>query len=117
MELIYITFSKISDKLIKASLSVFNDKKARHIFEVQGVSRKQCAYNLCKQGLVSWNLFDQLKEMAMAEADPRFCKVSRYRNISESIRERREQRLADICDDLNCSVYEATQLLDHGVHP
>ena len=117
MKLIYITFSKISDKLIQASLSVFNDKKARHIFEVQGVSRKQCAYNLCKQRFVSWDLFSELKEMAQAEADPRFCKVSRYQGISNRIRERREQKLADICDDLNCSVYEATQLLDHGVHP
>ena len=117
MKLIYITFSKISDKLIKASLSVFNDKKARHIFEVQGVSREQCAYNLCKQGFVSWDLFSELKEMADAQADPRFCKVSRFQGISNRIRERREQKLADICDDLNCSVYEAVQLLDHGVHP
>lgn len=117
MELIYITFSKISDKLIKASLSVFNDKKARHIFEVQGVSRKQCAYNLCKQGFVSWDLFSELKEMAQAQDDPRRHRVSRFQGISNRIRERREQRLADICDDLNCSVYEATQLLDHGVHP
>ena len=114
MELIFITFSKISDKLIEASLRVFNDKKARHTFEVQGVSRKQCAYNFCKQGIVSWDLFSELKEMAQAEADPRFCKVTRYR---QSRAEAREEKLADICDDLKCSVYEAVQLLDHGVHP
>ena len=74
MKLIHITFSKISDKLIQASLSVFNDKMARHIFDIQGVSRKQCAYNFCKQGIVSWDLFSELKEMADAQADPRFCK-------------------------------------------
>ena len=55
--------------------------------------------------------------MAQAQDDPRRHRVSRFQGISNRIRERREQKLADICDDLNCSVYEATQLLDHGVHP
>ena len=114
MELIYIKFNKVSDEIINASLSVFSDKRARYIFEIEGVSRKQCAYNFCKQGIVPWDLFDQLKEMADAEADPRFCKVARYRRSREDIR---EQRLADICDDLNCSPYEAERFLDYDEMP
>lgn len=117
MQLLFIKFTKISKDLIKASLSLHNEKKARCIFEVEGVSRKQCAFLFCKKGLVSWNLFDQLKEMAMAEADPRFCKVSRFQGISNRINERRQERLADICDDMNCSAWEAEQFLDHGTMP
>jgi hypothetical protein len=114
MELIYIKFNKVSDKVINASLSVYNENKARHIFEIEGVSRKQCAYNFCKKGIVSWDLFDQLKEMADAEADPRFCKVTRYR---QSRAEAREERLADICDDLRCSPYEAERFLSNNEMP
>ena len=114
MQLLFISFSKVSEKLIKASLSAYNDKMARHIFEVEGVSRKQCAFNFSKQGIVSWDLFDQLKEMADAEADPRFCKVARYR---QSRAEAREERLADICDDLRCSPYEAERFLSHNEMP
>ena len=114
MELLFITFSKVSEKLIKASLSLRNDKKARCILETEGVSRKQCAFNFCKQDLVSWDLFDQLKEMAMSQGDPRFCKVARHR---QSALEARDEKLADICDDMRCSVREAEEFLDHGTMP
>jgi len=114
MKLLFVTFTKVSDKLIKASLSFHNDKMARHIAEVEGVSRKQCAFHFCKQGIVSWDLFDELKEMAMAQGDPRFCKVARHRQSRE---EAREEKLADICDDMNCSPLEAERFLSDGTMP
>ena len=114
MELLFITFSKVSEKLIRASLSLRNDKKARCILEIEGVSRKQCAFNFCKQDLISWDLFAQLKTMALTQGDPRFCKVARHR---QSALEARGEKLADICDDMRCSVHEAEQFLDNDIMP
>jgi hypothetical protein len=114
MKLLFVTFTKISKELIKASLSFHNDKMARCIAEVEGVSRKQCAFLFCKQGIVSWDSFDQLKEMAIAQGDPRFCKVARHRQSRE---EAREEKLADICDDMNCSPSEAELFLTNGTMP
>ena len=87
---------------------------ARHIVEVEGVSRKQCAFLLCNKGIVPWGQFDDLTKMAMACQDPRLVnQLVRRQSSSEA----RDERLGDICDDMGCSAHEARRFLDHGTLP
>lgn len=111
MKIIDIFFTKVNESLIAAHLSFSDENHLIETLRAEGVSRKQAIFNMCKQGLLSWDLFAEAKLIAMGQQDPRFCKVARYNNPH------REQRLADICDDMRCSVAEAVAFLDNDTMP
>ena len=111
MKIKNLFFLKAENNQIEAWLTIADNDKVETICET-GVSRKQAIFNLCKQGKLAWNLFAEAKELASKTRDPRSPKrtfVSR-----ESVRDR---KLADICDDMRCSVAEAVAFLDRGVMP
>jgi len=111
MKIKNLFFLKAENNQIEAWLTIADNNKVETIRET-GVSRKQAIFNLCKQGKLAWNLFAEAKELASKTRDPRSPKrtfVSR-----ESVRDR---KLADICDDMRCSVAEAVAFLDRGVMP
>jgi len=111
MKIKNLFFLKAENNQIEAWLTIADNDKVETICET-GVSRKQAIFNLCKQGKLAWNLFAEAKELASKTRDPRSPKrtfVSR-----ESVRDR---KLADICDDMRCSVAEAVAFLDHGIAP
>lgn len=112
MKIINILFTKVNDSSIKAHLSFSDENTVIDTIYAEGVSRKQCVFNLCKQGLLSWDLFAEAKSWAMTQKDPRFVKKTFVSRNSV-----RDQRLADICDDMRCSVSEAVAFLDRGVMP
>lgn len=111
MKIIDIFFTKVSEKQITAHLSFSDGSTEFGTLRAEGVSRKQAIFNMCKQGLLSWDLFAEAKMIAMGKQDPRFCKVARHNNSF------REQKLADICDDMGCSVSEAIAFLDNDIMP
>ena len=112
MKIENIFFTKLNESLITAHLT-FSDKDNEFgTIRAMGVSRKQCIFNFCKEGLLSWDLFAEAKSLAMTQRDPRFVKAK-----SVSRNSFREQKLADICDDMNCSVAEAIDFLDNDVMP
>lgn len=108
MEIVNISFSKIDHKFITGHLSFADANHEFGTIRAEGVSRKQCIFNLCKTGKLPWKLFGAARAMAMTQTDPRFPRVSHSRE---------DDRLADICDDLNCSVAEARHFLNTGEHP
>ena len=111
MKIKNLFFLKAENNQIEAWLTIADNDKVETIRET-GVSRKQAIFNLCKQGKLAWNLFAEAKGLASKTRDPRSPKrtfVSR-----ESVRDR---KLADICDDMRCSVAEAVAFLDRGIAP
>ena len=111
MKIKNLFFLKAENNQIEAWLTIADNNKVETIRET-GVSRKQAIFNLCKQGKLAWNLFAEAKELASKTRDPRSPKrtfVSR-----ESVRDR---KLADIRDDMRCSVAEAVAFLDRGIAP
>ena len=50
--------------------------------------------------------------LALTKKDPRFQKKTFVSRNSV-----RDQKLADICDDMRCSVAEAVAFLDRGIAP
>jgi hypothetical protein len=108
MNITNITFSKIDHKLITAHLSFDSANHEHGTIRAEGVSRKQCIFNLCKEGKLPWKLFGVARALAMQHNDPRFPRVSHSRE---------DDRLADICDDLNCSISEARHFQETGEHP
>ena len=113
MTITELFFTKLNEKTIEIHLS-FSDGNDHGTIRAQGVSRKQCVYNLCKEKKLSWELFSEASRLASNKLDPRFCKVTRYRNQAL---EAREEKLADICDDMGCSVAEAVAFLDKDIMP
>jgi hypothetical protein len=112
MKIIDIIFFTANDNKVSAHLYFSTQDSVCESVSSVGVSRKQAVFNLCKEGKLSWDLFAKVKGLALTKKDPRFEKktfVSR-----NSIR---DQKLADICDDMRCSVTEAVAFLDRGVMP
>lgn len=106
-----IIFLKVNDK-VSAHLYYSTEKELIGCMYSIGVSRKQAIFNLCKEGKLSWDLFAEAKALAMTKKDPRFEKKTFVSRNSV-----RDQKLADICDDMRCSVAEAVAFLDRGVMP
>jgi hypothetical protein len=112
MKIIDIMFLTANDNKVSAHLYYSTeDSVCESVFSV-GVSRKQAIFNLCKEGKLDWSLFAEAKELAMTKKDPRFQKKTFVSRNSV-----RDQKLADICDDMRCSVAEAVAFLDRGVAP
>ena len=111
-----IIFLKVSNETIAGSFSFVEEGGEHFTIRMEGASRAQCVYNMCKQGKLDWNLFVETKALAMTKADPRFRKVER-RRYQSPLDSRREQRFADICDDLRCSRSEAVAFLDKDTMP
>tara|TARA_B100000035_G_C21029786_1_gene567812 strand:+ start:110 stop:457 length:348 start_codon:yes stop_codon:yes gene_type:complete len=112
MKILGITFTKLNESQITAHLTFSDNNTEFGTIRAMGVSRKQAVFNLCKQGLLSWDLFEQAKSLAMMQKDPRF--QSRTFVSRNSVR---DQKLADICDDMRCSVAEAVAFLDRDIMP
>lgn len=112
MKIINIFFTKLNESLITAHLSFSDENHSFGTLRAEGVSRKQAIFNMCKQGLLSWDLFDEAKSLALTQRDPRFIKT---RSVARN--SFREQKLADICDDMGCSVSEAIDFLDNDIMP
>jgi hypothetical protein len=106
-----IMFLKVNDK-VSAHLYYSTEKEFIGCMYSIGVSRKQAIFNLCKEGKLPWDLFAEAKALAMTKKDPRFEKKTFVSRNSV-----RDQKLADICDDMRCSVAEAVAFLDRGVVP
>jgi len=112
MKIIDIMFLTANDNKVSAHLYYSTkDSVCESVFSV-GVSRKQAIFNLCKEGKLDWSLFAEAKELAMTKKDPRFEKKTFVSRNSV-----RDQKLADICDDMRCSVAEAVAFLDRGIAP
>ena len=107
-----IMFLKANDNKVSAWLYYSSKDEFCGCISSVGVSRKQAIFNLCKEGKLSWDLFAEAKELAMTKKDPRFVKKTFVSRNSV-----RDQKLADICDDMRCSVAEAVAFLDRGVMP
>ena len=107
-----IIFLKANDNQVSAHLYYSTEDVVCESMSSVGVSRKQAIFNLCKQGKLSWDLFAEAKSLALTKKDPRFEKKTFVSRNSV-----RDQRLADICDDMRCSVREAVGFLDRGVVP
>jgi hypothetical protein len=111
MKIKNLFFLKAENNQIEAWLTIADNDKVETIRET-GVSRKQAIFNLCKQGKLAWNLFAEAKELASKTRDPRSPKKTFVSRNSV-----RDQKLADICDDMRCSVAEAVAFLDRGIAP
>jgi hypothetical protein len=107
-----IMFLEANDNKVSAWLYYSTETEFIASMSAVGVSRKQAIFNLCKEGKLSWDLFAEAKELAMTKKDPRFQKKTFVSRNSV-----RDQKLADICDDMRCSVAEAVAFLDRGVMP
>jgi len=112
MKIIDIVFFTTNDNQVSAHLYYSTEDSACESVSSVGVSRKQAIFNLCKQGKLSWDLFAEAKSLALTKKDPRFQKKTFVSRNSV-----RDQKLADICDDMRCSVREAVAFLDHGLAP
>jgi hypothetical protein len=107
-----IMFLTANDNKVSAHLYYSTEEELCGRMWAVGVSRKQAIFNLCKEGKLPWDLFAEAKELAMTKKDPRFQKKTFVSRNSV-----RDQKLADICDDMRCSVAEAVAFLDRGVAP
>lgn len=107
-----IMFLKANDNKVSAWLYYSTETEFIASMSAVGVSRKQAIFNLCKEGKLPWDLFAEAKALAMTKKDPRFEKKTFVSRKSV-----RDQKLADICDDMRCSVAEAVAFLDRGVVP
>ena len=112
MKIIDIIFFTANDNKISAHLYFSTEDSVCESVSSVGVSRKQAIFNLCKQGKLAWNLFAEAKELASKTRDPRSPKKTFVSRNSV-----RDQKLADICDDMRCSVAEAVAFLDRGIAP
>lgn len=108
-----IIFLKTNENEVSAHLYYSTEEVVCDSMCAIGISRKQAIFNLCKQGDLSWDLFAKAKALALTKKDPRFQKVKNFNRVDN----RREQRLADICDDMRCSVREAVAFLDQNISP
>lgn len=108
MKILNISFSKIDHKNITGHLEFADANNEYGTIRAEGVSRKQCIYNLCKNGLMPWKMFKAAQAIAMTQGDPRFPRKPPQRE---------DDRLADICDDLHCTASEALHFLNTGEHP
>ena len=111
MKIKNLFFLKAENKQIEAWLTIADNDKVSTI-RATGVSRKQCIFNLCKQDKLTWDLFAEAKSLALTKQDPRLPKRTFVSRNSV-----RDQKLADICDDMRCSVAEAVAFLDRGIMP
>ena len=112
MKIIDIIFFNANDNKLSAHLYYFTEDSVCESVSSVGVSRKQAVFNLCKEGKLSWDLFAKVKGLALTKKDPRSQKKTFVSRNSV-----RDQKLADICDDMRCSVAEAVAFLDRGVMP
>jgi hypothetical protein len=108
-----IIFLKANDNQVSAHLYFSTEEVVCDSMASIGVSRKQAIFNLCKQGQLDWSLFAEAKALALTKKDPRFQKVKSFNKVDN----RREQKLADICDDMRCSRSEAVAFLDCNTSP
>jgi len=112
MKIIDIIFFTANDNKVSAHLYFSTEDSVCESVSSVGVSRKQAVFNLCKEGKLSWDLFAKVKGLALTKKDPRFQKKAFVSRNSV-----RDQKLADICDDMRCSVAEAVAFLDRGIAP
>lgn len=102
-------YTKNGKKILSVTLNANLD--GQRIF-LTGFSLKQIAYKYCEQkkSFAKYNkLMKVLQSLPQTHNDP-------YEAVRQQ-QERDEERLADICDDLNCSVSEARHFQNTGEHP